>query len=98
MSVSNPQKGGGLSSGAIGGIVCGILGTLLLISVTAIFYVLGRRNRVAEPAVSAPNTDEGKRTLDDGVREAGNLGNIEPPADNVEVGGRLRYPNDQILE
>ena len=68
---------------------------LLLISVAATFYLLGRRTRTntvasenqsgREAAVEKPN---------ESVEPAGNL--EDSTTTDIDVGGRLRYPSDQI--
>lgn len=86
------QSGGGLSEGAIGGIVGGILGCLLLISGAVIFYLLGRRSRTSTP-VMMPATNLGEHRKEKTESEFGNVDH-----DNVQLGGRLRYPDDAIIE
>jgi len=86
-SNSNPHSG--LSSGAIGGIVGGILGTLLLICVAALFFVMGRRTKQAASTsqeAPAPLNESGIEKTDGG----------RPPAvvEEMDLGGRLRYPTD----
>ena len=75
----------GLSSAAIGGIVGGTLGGVLLISVAATFFLWGRRSKTTAPV------------LHDGyVEESMNQGSEkqevnEEPAYYNAPSGRLRY-------
>jgi hypothetical protein len=92
--------GSGLSSGAIGGIIGGVIGTAFLISLAIIVFLLKRKkSNVGDIASESASITEPKDH--DGTGEdadiGGRLQGIGEPADDTEVGGRLRYPNDSIV-
>ena len=90
-AISTSNHGSGLSASAIGGIVGGILGTLLLFSVAATFYLLGRRSGAAE---NQSGREPAMEKSDKIVEPIGNRN--DGIITDIDVGGRLRYPNDQI--
>lgn len=86
----------GLSGGAIGGIVGGILGSILLVTVAVIFYLLAHRSR--EVPVAPENLIR-DGTATEKPNERGSLGTQASIAYmDIEVGGRLRLPNDLVGE
>jgi hypothetical protein len=90
-SISN--HGSALSAGAIGGIVGGILGTLLLISVAATFYLLGRRSKMNVVMAENPSSREAAVVKSNEIVEP--IGNFNDGViADIDIGGRLRYPND----
>jgi len=91
--------GKGLSAGAIGGIVGGVLGVAFLISVAVTVFLLKQRrgNTGVTPGESTNRTepkepDKIGEDTDIGGRLKGNA----QPENDAEVGGRLRYPDDNI--
>lgn len=101
-TIGDLSHNSGLSSGAIGGIIGGMLGTLILIGVAVTFYLLGRRNRAMPPNLSSPNVAVACGEVQLPQRDessASQRTNFErDQRSDIEVGGRLRYPNDQITE
>lgn len=91
-SPTGGAPGGRLSVGAIGGIVGGIIGAFL---VAATFYFLGRQSRVVP--VDHTNSTRDGTTVETSDEEE--LGTQAPMSYvDVEVGGRLRYPNELVDE
>ena len=89
------QPGSSLSAGAIGGIVGGVLGVLLLAVIAVTFYLLGRRDMTVLRSPSAAR--QAWENQDDAPETEG--ANIDREQfEDIPVGGRLRYPNDDIIE
>ena len=98
------SSGGGLSTGAIAGIVGGILGVFLLLCIVVIIFLIRRRKLVRE----LPKSTDGPDVAEPKEQETAAIGEMETVAAPQEVngrplvyterdyGGRLRYPNDTV--
>jgi hypothetical protein len=82
----------GLSAEAIGGIVGGILAALFLVGMGALFCFLGCNRRLSNHWDK--QRAAGKQVAG-GVMASGNLSARKSPVD-IDVGGRLRYPNEDV--
>jgi hypothetical protein len=81
----------------VGGIVGGILGTLLLVSVGALCFLLERHRRLNIELTNQTSRYEAvEKAGEVRVILSGNLQNSDPV--NSDIGGRLRYPNDDVVE
>ena len=79
----------------MGGIVGGILGTVLLITVAVISYLLGRRKASSKPAATPVQNEKAVENSDfEGIQRG-------PPSTEFPeemVCGRLKYPNEEERE
>jgi hypothetical protein len=82
--------------------VGGVLGVAFLISVAIIVFLLKqRRGNTGVPPGESTNRTEPKepdKTGEDTDIGGRLKGNAEPAINDAEVGGRLRYPDDNIAE
>lgn len=90
-----------MSSREIGGIVGGIIGVVVLITATAItFYILGRRekNEARANAISLDMVESASEktadTWEPGTTAPLHARELNNNDGNLEVGGRIPYPND----
>ena len=88
-----------MSSGAIGGIVGGVIAVIIILVavIAAIFYRIGHKSGEATVAANKGRRWRAIEKSDEGAIgiSSGNLENNEPG--NIEFGGRLRYPSEDIL-
>jgi hypothetical protein len=97
-SLTTSTGGIGLSSGAIGGIVGGILGAAFLSTLAVLIVFLRNRGKRNEGDSPTESTDmPGSKELDRAGEDIGGRlkGNADPE-NATEVGGRLQYPDDNI--
>jgi len=103
-TIADQKNGSSLSAGAVGGLVGGILGILLLIGLGATFYLLGRRKRTKPPkttttvTVETPNVRlHEARDRSEEIAEVGGRLRTDRSEEIAEVGGRLRRDRSEDL-
>jgi len=102
-TVADQKKGSGLSAEVVGGLMGGIVGIILLISLAVTFYLMGRRNKTKPPntttAVTVETPNEPLHEARDRSEEIADVGGrLRRSQDLSTIGGRLRYPNDDVIE
>lgn len=93
-----PPTKSGPSAGEIGGIVGGVLGALLLIFVAVTFYLLGRKSKSVTQPVIQPTSNDAVEAPVEGYTAKEVVDRESNAPVDIEVGGRLRYPNEQEVE
>ena len=99
-NASNSKEGGGLSAGAIGGIVSGLVGFFILIGVMVIFVLLKRaeKNRALHSDTvgligkKKTSTPLGRMITASPILEESEVGEkSKSKNDKVDVGGRIYW-------
>lgn len=101
--ISASQTGGRLSSGTIAGIVSGVFGGALFISLAIIVYMCNQRRRAISNDASAATIiyePTEQQTADEKTVTSNPLPTLrtETGEEEMILGGRLRYPDESITD